>query len=830
MNISLNLLKKYVDLSGISIDDIGDALMEHVFEIDDIIDKRKDFQNIIVGKIEKLEKHPNADKLTVCYVRIKEQHNIIEKIFNKDKDVDNKNILQIVCGGKNLREGMYVIVALPGSLVKWHGEGDLVEIQNTELRGIKSFGMICASSEIGLSDIFPAKDEFEIIDLDSFKDKIPNPIKIGENIADLLGYNDIVIEIDNKVITNRPDLWGHYGIARELAAIFKRELKPIEINKSLPLGRSTQLKVYMEAPDLCKTYNAVRVSGITVGGSPKWLKDFIISFGLNSINNIVDLANYVMYEVGQPLHCFDANKITNKVFVRMGKIGEEMQSFDGTILKIDENVLVIADSLRPIAVAGIIGSEDSAVKDTTNSIVLEAANFDYVTVRKTMQKYGFRTDAGSRYEKQLDPELALVGMRRFLTLLKEMCPRISIELPLNFDNFDKEEKNIFIDFEFIRNKIGADIDDEYIKTTLTSLGFGVKQIDEKTISISVPSFRKRDISIKEDIVEEISRMYGYNNIESLPINTSLTKPINNGLRDFERETKSFMIANGFSEVLNYSFVSSSDLNDFNIDESKAVKLINSLTVNQNILRTTLLINLLKNVKDNLRFKNDFRIFEIGRVFDNSIESDQYENLPFQNYYFAGIITAEEKDNLFFDIRGVIDNFLKLFKFDFEYVVKDKEDIPLYCHFGRYVDIYINKEKVGYISEFSPELLIKYKIKQKVGIFEIDFEKLFSLLKDNIYYKQISKFQKSEIDLSVIVDKDVLWKDMKAEILRTSEYIESVKLFDIYTGDKIGDDKKSLAFRMTFSNPNRNLNQYEIDSLWKQVYENLNEKFEAEIRK
>lgn len=829
MNISLNLLKKYVDLSDIPVDDIKDALMEHVFEIDDVINKRKDFENIIVGKIEKLEKHPNADKLTVCYVRVKEQKNIIEKIFNKEKDLDNNSVLQIVCGGKNLKEGMHVVVALAGAFVKWHGEGELVAIENTELRGIKSYGMICASSEIGLTDVFEAKDEFEIIDLDKFKNNIPNSLKIGENVADLLGYNDVIIEIDNKVITHRPDLWGHYGIARELSAIFNKELKPIEINKGLGVGHSTQLKVYMEAPDLCKTYNAVKISGINITESPKWLKDSIISLGLKPINNIVDLGNYVMFEVGQPLHCFDSNKITNKIFVRLGKIGEELQSLDGTKLNIDENTLVIADSLRPIAIAGVVGSLDSSVRDTTNSIVLEAANFDHITVRKTMQKFGFRTDAGARYEKQLDPELALFGMKRFLTLLKDICPRISIELPLSFDNFDTEEKQIFIDFDFIRSRVGIEIDDEYISNILIRLGFGVKKIDEKTICINIPSFRKKDISIKEDIVEEISRMYGYNNIESVPIKAFLSKPVENSLRFFERKTKDFMVSNGFSEVLNYSFVSSGNIKDFDIDEKRVVKLLNSLTVDQDILRTTLLINILNNVKNNLRFKNDFKIFEIGRIFDNLEESEKYDGLPNQDYNFSGAITNLNED-LFFELRSVIDNFLKLFKFNFEYKIEDRKNIPYYCHFGRYASIFINGEIVGYVSEFNPDILLKNKIKQKVAIFEINFEKIFGLFKNEIIYKPISKFQKSEIDLSIVVDKKVIWKDLRNAIVKVSNTIESVKLFDIYTGDKIDENKKSLAFRMIFSNSTRNLNQDEIDSLWKEVYDKLNKEFGAEIRK
>ena len=832
MNISLNLLKKYIDLNGIGIDDIKDAFMEHIIEIDDIVDRKKDFENIIVGKIEKVEKHPNADKLNVCHVRIKDDDGLLKKIFNKDeKDSKKENaILQIVCGGNNVKEGMHVVVALKGALVKWHGEGELVEIENTELRGIKSFGMICASSEIGLSDIFPQKNDFEIIDLDKFKDKLISPIKIGENIADLLGYNDVIIEIDNKAITNRPDLWGHYGLARELSAVFNKPLKNIDID-DINFGKFTQVKIYIEASDLCKTYNVVKISNITVTESPKWLRDFIVSFGLNPINNIVDLANYVMYELGQPLHTFDANKITNKIFVRMGNNGEEMKSLDNTELKIDESMMVIADSLRPIAIAGIIGSIDSSVKETTNSIVLEAATFDHVSIRKTMQKLGFRTDAGARYEKQVDPELAILAMNRFLTLLKTICPRASFEMPLNFSNVEKEEKEIFIDFDSVRLRIGADIDDKTMVEYLTRLGFIVKEVDKNITSVTVPSFRNKDIDIKEDIIEEIARMYGYSNIEPQPIKTVLSKPNENELRVLERKAKNFMIANGFSEVLNYSFVSSNDLKEYGINKEKTIELLNSLTVDQNILRNTLVINLIKNVKDNLRFTDHLNIFEIGRIFNGEIESKKYENLPMQDYYFSGVLCKnDDGSNNFYELKEILNKFLGLFKLNYEYEIDEPDNIPSYCHEGRYANIFIGKTSVGYISELNPEICLKNKIKQRIAFFEIDFEILFSLINKEILYKQISKFQKSEIDLSIIVDKDILWSSINRSVLGVSELIESAKLFDVYTGDKIGEDKKSLAFRMVFSNSKRNLNQEEIDTLWKEVYEKLNKEFGAEIRK
>ena len=831
MNISLNLIKKYVDIDDISVEDVKDAFTEHIIEIDDVIDRKKAFENIIVGKIEKIEKHPNADKLKVCDVKIKDDNGLLKKIFNKNED--GSNIVQIVCGGNNLREGMYVVVAKEGAMVKWHGEGELVKIENTELRGVKSFGMICASSEISLADVFPASSELEIVDLEKFKDKLISEIKIGENISDLLGYNDVIIEIDNKAITNRPDLWGHYGLAREVSAVFKRKLKDLELTSNIPFGHFTQMKIYIETPELCKNYNAVKISNIEVKESPKWLKDYIISFGLKPINNIVDLANYVMFELGQPLHTFDANKITNKIFVRNGKKGEELNSLDGTLLKIDESMLVISDSLRPIAIAGIMGAIDSGIKESTTAIVLEAANFDAVSVRKTMQKLGFRTEAGARYEKQVDPELAIIAMNRFLTLIKNICPRVSFDSLLTYENFEKEEKQIFVDFDLIKNRIGIEVEDSYIVDILKRLGFLVKEIDKNIACITIPSFRKKDVSIKEDLIEEVARMHGYSNISSKPIKTILSKPRENELRNFERRTKDLMISNGFSEVLNYSFISEADSKLYGLKESSVIKLLNSLNTEQTLLKNNLIINLIKNVESNLKNISAVKIFEIGRIFNNEIESEKYENLPMQDYCFAGCLTSSNNDkdaSDFYKLKENLNKFFELFRFNYEYGKEDVRKIPKYCHSGRYANIFVGKENIGYISELNPEIALKYKIKQKIAFFEINFEKIFSLLPKEISYKPISKFQKSEIDLSVIVDKNVSWNDIEKAIINTNKFIESVKLFDVYEGEKIDNDKISLAFRMVFANSEKNFNQEEIDSLWKTAYEKINKEFGAEIRK
>ena len=366
---------------------------------------------------------------------------------------------------------------------------------------------------------------------------------------------------------------------------------------------------------------------------------------------------------------------------------------------------------------------------------------------------------------------------------------------------------------------------------LTRLGFIVKEVDKNITCITIPSFRKKDITIKEDIIEEIARMYGYSNIDPKPIKTILSKPKENELRNFERKTKDLMISNGFSEVLNYSFISEVDSDVYGLKEGSVVKLLNSLNTEQTLLKNTLIINLIKNIEGNLKYTQDVKIFEIGRVFNNDIESDKYENLPMQDYYFSACLTsANDKNNSFYKLKESLDKFLDLFKFEYEYKKEEINEIPKYCHIGRYANVFIGKEKVGYISELNPEISLKYKIKQKIAFFEIDFEKIFTFMTKDIIYKPISKFQKSEIDLSVVVDSNIPWNDIKKSILSVSKLIESVSVFDVYKGENINNNKVSLAFRMVFSNPEKNFNQEEIDSLWKNVYEKINKEFGAEIRK
>lgn len=819
MLISLDILKKFVDLEGIDPKEIADRLTLHSFEVDDIVNKADSFKNIVIGKIEDVESHPSADKLKVCKVGISKTGGL----FNKKEEV-----VQIVCGGSNLEKGMLVVVALPGSFVKWHGEGELVEIKETELRGVKSFGMICASDEIGLSSVFPAKSEKEIIDLNLFKNVLLKEPKIGENIADVLGYNDVCFDVDNIAITHRPDLWGHYGIARELSVIFKKDLKPIEFDE-LNNTAFTQLKVEILNKDLCKNYNAIKINNIKIEESPEWLCHAMESTGHNSINNIVDLTNYVMLELGQPLHAFDASKISNKIFVRTAKSGEKIKTLDNNEVELDDSMLIISDSIRPIAIAGVIGGMESAVSSTTNSIVLESANFDSISIRKTMQKIGVRTDAGARYEKQIDPEFSNIALLRFISLLKTINPKITVEGVQRDGNYKKTEKNINLDLGFVRNRIGVNVSNSDIILILNKLGFDIENNNEDRIIVSVPYFRNKDVNIKEDLVEEIARIYGYNNINPSPLLPSFNSSLDNGLRKFERRIKDLMIDNGFSEVLNYSFISEFDEQEFGFKDNEIVKLLNSISVGQDRMRPVLAINLLKNIKNNLKNFDSFKIFEIERIFRNDLESIKFDNLPLQNYHFSAFFVEKDNEKPFYDLKSYLEKVLNLLKVNFEYGVKD-EIVPIYCHPARFAKIFVNGMDIGFISEINPSLVIKDKIQERISFFEIDFEKLYEAIEDNTKYISIPKFQGSSMDISVFVDKNILWQEIKNEICLVSSYISSVDLFDVYNGENIVNDKISLAFRISLIDREKTMINDIIENVYKDVVSVLNSKFNAEIRK
>ena len=490
---------------------------------------------------------------------------------------------------------------------------------------------------------------------------------------------------------------------------------------------------------------------------------------------------------------------------------------------------MISDSIRPIGIAGVMGGTESCISNTTNSIVLESANFDGNSIRKTMQKIGVRTDAGARYEKQIDPEFANIALSRFVYLLKKICPKVVIESIQKHSNYDTSIKSISISFDFIKSRIGVDIANFEIISILKKLGFDVKESDDDHIIVAVPYFRNKDVNIKEDLIEEIARIYGYNNIKPTPLVPSFNSAKDNGLRKFERRVKDIMIDNGFSEVFNYAFISGEDQKEFNFKDEEIVKLLNSLSSDQDRMRPSLAINLLKNVKNNLKNIDSLKIFEIERIFRADIESEKFENLPFQNYHFSAFLTENNNEVPFYNLKNYLEKLLSLFKLDIEYGVVD-EIIPTYCHPSRFAKVFANGTEIGFISEINPTITLKDKIKQRISFFEVDFEKLYLSCEEKNNYKSIPKFQGSDMDVSMIVDENVLWQDIKKEVLGVSEFITSVDLFDTYKGENISKNKISLAFRISLIDREKTMTNDIIENVYNNIVEVLKNKFNAEIRK
>ncbi len=557
MMVSFSWLKQYIDLpDSVTADEVARALTMSTVEVEGVHHKGKGLENIVVGKVVACEKHSNADKLKVCTV-----------------DVGSEK-LQIVCGGSNVHDGMLCAVAKLGAKVRWHGEGEPVEMKEAEIRGVKSFGMICASTEIGLGDMFPVKEEKEILDL---SDTTPFPFLhkeggIGKPLAEVLGLGDTVLEIDNKSMTNRPDLWGHYGMAREVAAVFKKTLKIYPV-KSGGAGISPKAKLFdrvkvkVEDAKLCPRYMAVAIDGVKVGPSPAWLAQKIQAIGLRPINNIVDITNYVMYDLGEPMHAFDKSKVQSpkskvvNIDVRRAKDGEVFKTLDGNVHKLDSSMLVIASDEKAVALAGIMGGEESGISAETTTIVFEAANFDAATVRKASVKLGLRTDSSARFEKALDPNLCEQAIAKAVELTLQLCPTAKVASKvIDEKKFHLYQGPIELTWDFLNKKIGVEIDKKEVAVILTRLGFGVKEKKDRLL-VTMPTWRAtRDISIPEDLVEEVARIYGYNNIPVKLPAFPIVPPAVNEERALEWKLREiFSQGLGYSEVSNYSFVSEAQI-------------------------------------------------------------------------------------------------------------------------------------------------------------------------------------------------------------------------------------------------------------------------------
>ena len=811
MKLSLSWIKDYVQIpEDADLKKLAYDLTMSTVEVEDVEYLARRFDHMVVGVIEKVEAHPNADKLRVCTV----------DLGGETKD--------IVCGGINLEEGMRVAVACPGAVVRWHGEGEPVEIKKSKLRGVESFGMICASDEIGLGELFPSSQEAEILDLSAFE------VPAGTPLADALDLNDVILEIDNKSMTNRPDLWGHYGIAREIAALYDlplAEIKPFETEVS------SDFRTEILAPDRCSRYIGVEMSGVEVKPSPYKMQNRIWKAGMRPINALVDITNYVMLATGNPTHAFDADNITGHIVVRHAQTGEKLLLLNDKEISLCEDDLVITDSEGPVALAGVMGGAKDSILPKTERVILEVANFEAAGIRRTALRYDTRTEASSRYEKAIDPERCDQALALSMKYFKELYPELKVT---GFcDNYVKklERAEIDVSLSWLEKRLGKHLTNAEMQGKLELLGFDV-QIDGDNMHVTAPSWRSTgDISIKDDVMEEVARMYGYDNFEATEFTTTFTGAINQKDKSLVRNIKEYLaIRCGMQEVYTYPWMNDVFVNAVLQNTDGILKLSTPPAPDMSYIRSSLLPNLCEAVVKNERYFNDFSIFEEAQVFfdrNYSAVYDDRELLPEQRRHIGAAFASSVKDinTLFREAKGVLEympRYTHMEAFEFK-----KEEKPVWADNVVWLNLFLDGQKIGDMGLVAKKVSMECGIKNlSVMLFELDATKLKPLKSRTNRFTHLAEYPKTDYDISMLFDSGTSWHDIYDAIMgqkKASALLEDASFVDEYRGKQIPDGKKSVTIRLTIGSDEKTLTSQEIENAAGQVMKKLSKKMGAELR-
>lgn len=805
MRVSLNLIKKYTDLpKDLTNKQIAYDLTMRTVEVESIEDTRDKFNNIIVGKILEVKDHFNANTLKICMV-----------------DIGEKEPVQIVCGGSNLYEGELVVISKPGAMVYWHGEGDLVEIKETKMRGALSYGMICGATEVYLEGLFPPKDESEIVDLSGID------CKPGDNIADVLKLSDTILEIDNKSLTNRPDLWGHYGIARELSTIYKTELRKLDefkLDKNLK-----KYDVEIKEGEKCPRYTATVIDNVCVKPSPIWMQNILVSCGLRPINAIVDITNYVMIAVGQPMHAFDKNHVTgNKIIVRNANKGEELLLLDDNSIELTPDDLVICDTKEVMGLAGIKGGKKDSVLDDTTSVVLEVANFTASTIRKTGKRFDEKTDASIRYEKNLDTQRIDDGLNLALNLFKEIYPECEITAFSDICINETKNEKISVSKEFLDTRLGKELDNELVIDTLTRLGYEVK-FNNNVYDVIVPTYRSTgDVSIKDDVMGDIARLIGYEYFEAKPLPVNFTHAVSQNKVTLERKLREYLAFRcGFNEIFTYPWIDEKYIKAAKIDVSKSIYLESPPSPELSILRSSLVPGMLEAISKNLRYYSNFKMFEMTEVYEvgEYHESTLEEALPIHKKYLTGAIVGKDPKDIFFELKGIIENMSSYNHMEDFTLVKEVK--PSWADVNTYLNIKVNNEIIGSMGLLSVSSMKEAGIKRtNACIFEIDFNKCIPFSSRTNEFKHLPLFPLVEKDLSLLVDENLEWSCIDNAI---GPMVKSLEFIEEYKGEKIPEGKKSITIRVKIGSDKGTMTTEQINSKMGGIIKVLDKKCNAILR-
>ena len=780
MFLSMNWIEDFVDLTGLDKIELIHKFSLSTAEVEnEIFYKGSDISGIVVAEIKSVDEHPDSKKLHLLKV-----------------DAGDGQLTDVVCGAPNVREGMKTAFAKVGAKI---GE---ITIAPRPLAGYTSYGMCCSEAEIGISD-----DNSGIMD-------ITEDVANGTDIKDLYEIDDIVFEVDNKSLTNRPDLWGHYGIAREFAALAGRELKPLEVEDLKAYESLAKIDMKIEDP-LCQRYSCLQVENIKRTLSPVNMRIRLFYCGMRGINFLADLTNYLMLEMGQPMHAFDSRKV-EKIRIKRFDNPFVFRTLDGVDRNIDENTLMICNDDTPVAIAGIMGGLDSEIVDDTTTLTLESATFNAVSIRKSTVRLAHRTDASMRYEKCLDPEMTVVAVARFVNLLKKYDSNIKVVSALTDEYaFRYDTVTLNFDKKFVDRYTGIEIDNDTIVKTLTSLGFKVT-LENDSFTVVVPSWRAtKDVTIKADIIEEITRIYGYDNFD---INTTRSPlyPVRMAtVKNNEDMIKDILVKRfNLHELHSYVWAYNDELKALNIPVEDNVKLANATNPNIETIRNSIIPTQLCQVKTNASYSPDFGIFEIGRV----VEGVDENNLCVENKKLAVTLFSKTKDikTLYLELRDMLAVIADDIKHK-ELTFTKAEPKHSYEHPVNLNTIILDGKEIGTIGIVHPVVGKKIDKKANIVFAEIDMNMFASADNSSILYEEPSKFPPIDYDISLEIPNGVFYSNL-AECWKNEggEILKNTRIVDTYDTDTI----HSITVRFEFSSNERTLSSAEVQEIMDKVIENL----------
>ena len=812
MKVSLNWIRDYVQLpADADLKKLAYDLTMSTVEVEDTIELAKQFDHMVVGVINTIEQHPNADKLRVCMTDI------------------GGRVESIVCGGSNLREGMKVAVALPGSVCRWHGEGEPVEIKKSKLRGVDSYGMICGAVEIGLADLFPTKEEAHILDLSDFD------APAGTPLADALDLNDIILEIDNKSMTNRPDLWGHYGIAREIAALYDLPMKEFP-RFDRNVANTAGFHVTVEDAERCPRMTGTQIENVCVKPAPYWMQVRIWKTGMRPINALVDITNYVMLATGQPSHAYDSDHIAGHIIVRRAKTGETLTLLNGKELPLSTDDLTIADDAGIVGLAGVMGGAKDSILPTTNKVILEIANFQAAGIRRTALRYDNRTEASARYEKAIDPERCDQALDLSMQLFSDLYPEMKVTGLVDEYPQHLKQAEIDVPLSWLERRLGKRLPPEEIRHKMELLGYGIS-FDGDNMHVVVPTWRSTgDVSIQADIMEEVARMYGYENFEAEPITTTFDGAINQLDKDLERRIKEYLaIRCGMQEIFTYPWMEESYVNAVLQSTEGILSLSTPPSPAERFVRSSLLPNLCKAVVKNERYFDEFSIFETAQVFRDENYTSPYdprEKLPSQRKNVAGAFVTTDKDitALFRKAKGVVEMMARYVHM--ETLTFRQTEKPVWADNVVWLNICRGEEKVGDLALLSKKVSMACGIKNlNVMLFQLDQDSLVPLKSRTNTFTHMAEYPMTDYDISLLLDGSVQWKD----VLQTvggikSELLHGASFVDEYRGKQVPAGKKSLTLRLSIGSKEKTLTSSEIEEVASNVLSKIAKRFGAELRR